>query len=303
MSFVPPYLKEGDCIGIVCPAGFMEFERAKTAIEVLREWGFKVKPGHTIMSDSKNYFSGTDEERRADLQQMLDDPDVKAVLCGRGGYGTSRIIDKIDFRKFKKHPKWVIGYSDITVLHAHLYSNYKIASLHAPMAAAFNENEYQNQFVQSLRLALCGKQTYYESAPHPFSRQGKASGDLVGGNLSLLTHLVGTASELKTKNRILFIEDIGEYIYSTDRMLMQLKRAGKLDKLAGLIVGGFTDVKDTVLPFGKTVEEVICDAVKEYHFPIAFGFPVSHNKENYALKIGVQHELIVKEDGVVLREK
>jgi muramoyltetrapeptide carboxypeptidase len=302
MTTIPKYLYEGDVIGIVCPAGYMDFEKAKTAIEVLRDWGFKVKLGQTILSESKNYFSGTDEERINDLQLMLDDPEIKAIFCGRGGYGTSRIIDRLSFKKFKVDPKWIIGYSDITVLHSHIYSKFRIASLHAPMAASFNNNEYENEYVQSLRQALTGRNMYYESAPHPFSHEGKASGDLVGGNLSLLAHLVGTRSELKTKNRILFIEDIGEYIYSTDRMLYQLKRAGAFKKLAGLIVGGFTEVKDTPLPFGKTVEEVIHEMFKDADFPVAFGFPVSHSRENYALKVGVRHELIVRPDGVVLRE-
>lgn len=302
MIKIPPYLDKGDCIGIVCPAGFMEFGKAKTAIETLREWGFQVKPGQTILGESTNYFAGTDEERLNDMQDMLDDPEVQAIFCGRGGYGTVRIIDRLDFSTFKKSPKWIIGYSDITVLHSHLYSNYKIASLHAPMAAAFNEEEYKNKYVQSLRFALSGRETYYDAAPHPFNLQGKATGDLVGGNLSLLVNLIGTDSQLPTKGRILFIEDIGEYIYSVDRMLHQLKRAGKLAKLAGLIVGGFTDVKDTPLPFGQTVEEVIRDVFAEYDYPKCFGFPVSHEKENYALKIGVKHDLIVKEDAVVLRE-
>ena len=251
MSTLPKYLKEGDCIGMVCPAGFMDFEKAKTAIEVLREWGFQLKLGHTITSDSNNYFSGTDEERTRDLQEMLDNPEVKAIFCGRGGYGSSRIIDKLNFKKFRKHPKWVIGYSDITVLHSHIYSNFDIASLHAPMASSFADDEYLNPYVQSLRYALLGKQTYYETAPHPFNRLGKSKGDLIGGNLSLISHLMGTSSELCTKGRILFIEDIGEYLYSTDRMLVQLKRAGKFKKLAGLIVGGFTDSKRHSSPFWK----------------------------------------------------
>ncbi len=302
MRKIPPYLDKGDCIGIVCPAGFMDFEKAKTAIETLREWGFIVKPGQTILSDSNNYFSGSDQQRLKDMQEMIDDPEVSAIFCGRGGYGTVRIIDQLDFVNLKKNPKWIIGYSDITVLHSHLYAKYKIASLHAPMAAAFNEDEHRNKYVQSLRYALLGRETYYDCAPHPFNVEGKAEGDLVGGNLSLIVNLIGTESELPTKGRILFIEDIGEYIYSIDRMLHQLKRAGKLDKLAGLIVGGFTDVKDTPLPFGQTVEEVIRDIFIEYDYPKCFGFPVSHERENYALKIGIPHELIVKEEGTVLRE-
>jgi muramoyltetrapeptide carboxypeptidase len=294
---IPPYLHKGDTIGLVCPAGFMPLEKAQTAIDTLQQWGFKVKTGKTVGSESKNYFSGTDEERLNDLQEMMDDKHIKAILCARGGYGTGRIIDKLSFKKFKKNPKWIIGFSDITVLHSHLYSNYKIASLHAPMAAAFNDEEYKNEYVQSLYLALVGTEANYKCETHEFNKAGIAEGRLAGGNLALLAHLVGTSSDINTKNKILFIEDIGEYIYNVDRMMYQLKRSGKLEKLAGLILGKFSDMKDTERPFGQTAEEVIRDVVKDYDYPVCFNFPVSHDKENYALKIGVKYTLTV--DAVV----
>ena len=302
MIKTPPYLKPGDTIGIVCPAGYMATAKAQTCIDTLQQWGYQVKVGKTLGSDSTTYFSGTDEERLHDFQAMLDDDAVKAILCGRGGYGMGRIIDRVNFRAFKKQPKWIIGFSDITVLHAHLYSNYKIASLHAPMAAAFNEEGYNNEYVQSLKHALEGKIARYHCGVHDFNRKGEAVGELVGGNLSLLAHLTGTPSDMKTKGRILFLEDVGEYLYNVDRMLYQLKRAGKLDKLAGLIIGGFTDNKDTERPFGKTVYEIIHDVVKEYDYPVCFDFPVSHEKENYALKVGAGYKLIVGKNKVILEE-
>jgi len=302
MIKIPPYLQKGDTIGIVCPAGAMPVEKVSECIRVLNEdWGFTTRVGKTV-GNMYNYFSGTDEERLADFQEMLDDDTVKAVLCARGGYGLGRIIDKIDFKKFKKQPKWIVGFSDITVLHSHLYSNYYISSLHAPMAAAFNEDGYKNEFVLSLKNALEGKKLKYSCPVHEFNRKGEAVGELVGGNLALLAHLVGTDSDIKTRGRILFIEDTGEYLYNIDRMLHQLKRSGKLSRLAGLIIGGFTDCKDTERPFGKTAFEIIMDIVKEYDYPICFDFPVSHTDRNYALKTGVGYKLKVTKSKVSLEE-
>ncbi|WP_127130773.1 S66 peptidase family protein [Pseudoflavitalea rhizosphaerae] len=302
MIRIPSYLQPGDTIGIVCPAGFMAKEKAQTCIEALQEWGYKVKVGKTLGSGSENYFSGTDKERLQDLQQMMDDDAVQAILCGRGGYGVGRIIDQINFKSFRKKPKWIIGFSDITVLHAHIYSNYKIATLHAPMAAAFNDEGFRNEYVLSLKKAMEGKKAKYSCAPHEFNQKGEAVGELVGGNLALLANITGTPSQLKTKGRILFIEDVGEYLYSIDRMLYQLKRSGQLEKLAGLILGGFTDMKDTERPFGKTLDEIIHELVKEYDYPVCFNFPVSHGKENYALKVGVGYKLKVGTNKVTLEE-
>lgn len=302
MIKIPPYLKKGDAIGITCPAGYMPREKAQNCIHTLQQWGFEVMVGKTLGSSSDNYFSGTDEERLFELQAMLDSNEIKAILCGRGGYGVSRIIDKIDFTKFRKNPKWIIGYSDITVLHAHIYSNLKIASLHAPMAAAFNDGVEENEFIQSLHKGFTGKKIKYRSSVYSFNKNGKAQGELIGGNLALLANMIGTASDINTKNKILFIEDIGEYIYSTDRMMQQLKRSGKLDKLAGLVIGSFTDAKDTERPFGKTVYQAIYDVIKEYDYPVCFNFPVGHAKENYALKVGGRYELKVSVKTVVLSE-
>ena len=302
MTTNPPYLQQGDTIGLVCPAGYMAIDKAQTCITVLQEWGYNVKVGNTLGKEAVNYFSGTDEERLADLQQMLDDDEVKAILCARGGYGTSRIIDRLDFKRFKENPKWIIGYSDVTVLLSHIYRNYKITSLHAPMAAAFNDEGYKNEYVQSLKDALEGKKIKYTIDVHELNRKGEAIGELVGGNLSMLTHLIGSSSEPKTKGRILFIEDIGEYYYKIDRMLLQLKRAGKLENLAGLIVGGFTDMQDTTLKFGQDVYDLIYDKIKEYDYPVCFNFPVGHQTNNYAMKIGAGFKLKVGKNKVTLEQ-
>jgi muramoyltetrapeptide carboxypeptidase len=302
MSVIPPYLKNGDTIGIVCPAGYMAMEKVQTCVETLQQWGYKVKLGKTVGSSSTTYFSGTDKERLHDFQHMLDNDEVNAVLCGRGGYGMGRIIDKIDFKKFRKNPKWIIGYSDITVLHCHLYSNFKISSLHAPMAGAFNEEGSKNEFVKSLKDVLEGKKIKYTCPPRMFNRNGEAKGELVGGNLALLAHLSGTPSDIKTRDRILFIEDVGEYSYNIDRMMYQLKRNGKLEKLAGLIVGGFTEMKDTERPFGKPVLDIIKDIISKYNYPVCYDFPVSHTDRNFALKIGVPYKFSVGDDKACLSE-
>ncbi len=302
MIQLPPYLQKGDTIGLVCPAGYMPFEKVKTCVQVLQEWGYNVKVGNTVGGGSMTYFSGTDEERLRDFQQMLDDQEVNAILCARGGYGTGRIIDQIDFKKFAKQPKWIVGYSDITVLHSHLFSNYYIASLHAPMAGAFNDEGFKNEYVLSLKNALEGKKIKYQVPAHEQNRKGEAVGELVGGNLALLAHLVGTDSDIKTKGKILFLEDVGEQLYNLDRMLIQLKRSGKLSKLAGLIFGGFTETKDTERPFGKSIYEILGELVAEYDYPVCYDFPVSHTDRNYALKIGVGYKLKVTKTKVTLEE-
>ena len=299
---ISPYLKKADTIGLTCPAGFMAAEKAQTCIDTLQAWGYKVIVGKRLGSDSANYFSGTDEERAGELQDMMDNPLIKAILFCRGGYGMGRIIDRLNFKKFKKNPKWIIGFSDITVMHTHLFSQYKIASMHAPMAAAFNDEGFKNEYVQSLRTALKGNKGNYSCAPNRNNKLGSATGKLIGGNLALLANVIGTPSDFSTKNCILFIEDIGEYLYNTDRMLYQLKRSGKLEGICGLIFGGFTDMKDTERPFGKTMDEILQDISAGLTIPVCFEFPVSHATENVALKIGVTYNLIVGTKKVSLKE-
>ncbi len=299
---IPPYLKKNDTIAITCPAGYMTADKATTCIETLQLQGYKVIAGKTLGSKSKNYFSGTDAERLKELQSFLDDKDIKAILFGRGGYGMGRIIDAIDFTAFIKNPKWLIGFSDITILHSHIFKNYKIATMHAPMAAAFNEEGYKNEYIGSLLAAIRGVKGNFKSARNKNNKYGSVKGKLVGGNLSLLVNAVGTASDIKTNNCILFIEDIGEQLYVADRMLYQLKRSGKLKNLAGLVVGGFTDMKDTDRPFGKNIYEIVSEIIATYNYPVCYDFPVSHKKENVALKVGIKYEFIVDKKGSTLKE-
>jgi len=298
----PPPLQPGDTIAIVCPAGYMPAEKAAACIRTLKKWGYKVIKGKTVGGRSKNYFSGTDAERLADLQGMLDDPAVKAILFGRGGYGTTRILDLIDWKRFLKKPKWIIGFSDITVLHGYMHEQLKVASIHGPMSGAFNEDDGMNRYTLSLKDSLEGKPVHYNAAYHTFDTTGKATAQVVGGNLCLMAHAIGTNAAYNTSGKILFIEDIGEQLYNIDRMMLQLKRAGKLEKLKGLIVGGFSDCKDTDRPFGKTAYEIIAHHVKECPYPKSFGFPVSHEKENVAIIIGKKYTLDVSLDGTVLSD-
>lgn len=300
---IPSYLQKGDTIGITCPAGYMPAAKAKTCITVLQQWGYEVLVGKTLGSKSKTYFSGTDEERLNEFQAMLDAPEVKAILCGRGGYGVGRIIDQLDFTAFKKNPKWIIGFSDISIFHAHINRNFKIATLHSSMASAFNDGGYKNKYVQSIKAALEGKKANYSCKTHRLNKTGKATAELIGGNLALITHLIGTKSDYQTKGKILFLEDIGEQHYNIDRMMHQLKRSGKLNDLAGLIIGGFTDMQDTERPFGKKVYNIIHELISEYKYPICFGFPVSHDKENLALKVGASYQLTVSKQTVQLKEQ
>jgi len=212
------------------------------------------------------------------------------------------IIDDLRFKQFVKKPKWIIGYSDITVLHSHIYSNFYISTLHSPMAAAFNDGGNINEYVLSLKDALEGKPEFFQNPVTNFCRKGDEEGELVGGNLAMLAHMVGTGSDIKTKSRILFIEDVGEYQYNIDRMMRQLKRAGKLEKLNGLIFGIFSDTKDTERPFGTLLHEMLWEIIKEYDYPVCFDFPISHTDKNYALKTGVRHRLKVGEKKITLEE-
>ena len=296
----PTYLKPGDTIAIVCPAGYLPAAKAKACINTLKKWGFKVTKGKTLGGKSKNYFSGSFEERLADLQNQIDDPSINAILCGRGGYGTTHLLDHIDWKKFKKNPKWIIGFSDITILHTYLLTEIGVASIHGPMANAFNEDNGINRYTLSLKDSLEGKPVHYTAKPHTQNTYGKATAPMVGGNLSLLAHAVGTNADVDTRGKILFIEDVGEQLYNVERMLLQLKRAGKLSKLKGLIVGGFTSNKDTDRPFGKNIEQVIYDVVREFKFPICFGFPISHEKENVAIIVGGTYRLDVSVHGTTL---
>ncbi|MGB4843816.1 MAG: LD-carboxypeptidase [Ferruginibacter sp.] len=293
---IPPYLKRGDIIGICCPAGFITAADIQPALQKLAEWGFTAKIGDSI--GKKNFtYGGTDEERLNDLQQLLNDKTIKAILFARGGYGGVRIIDKIDFKKFRREPKWIIGFSDATVFHSHINKNYRIASIHSKMCNSFPDDwskaeQLQKETIESINQCLKGEKMKYLFTPNEKNRTGLVTGELVGGNLKTLESLAGSKSDIQTTDKILFVEDTGEYLYSIDRMFWNLKRSGKLDKLKGLIVGGFKIKPDDAgEPFGKTLEEIVMEKVIEYDFPVCFDFPVGHQKNNYALKCGALHTL------------
>lgn len=282
---IPPYLKKGDTIGITCPASKADPKLIEYGSNIIRSWGYRVKKGETTRTRSHN-FSATDEQRINELQDMMDDDTIKAIIFGRGGYGVLRILDQLDFSHFKEHPKWICGYSDITALHLHIVHNYHIQTLHSLMCGGITPENKEDQYVSSLRDSLKGEPHYYTFPKNKLDREGIAEGRLIGGNLCLLAAICGSNSQPVMKDKILFIEDTGEYKYSIDRMMMTLKRAGWLQDLAGLIVGSFTNGKDTETPFGQTEWELIYDKVRTYKYPVAFGFPVGHQPENSALKEG-----------------
>jgi len=297
MAVLPPYLKPGDSIALIATARKISPEELLPSIELIESWGLNVVTAPNLYKQ-ENQFAGSDEDRAADLQWALDNENIKAILCVRGGYGTVRIIDKIDFSKFGKQPKWIIGYSDVTVLHQHIHTNFNVATLHATMPINFFKNE---EATESLRKALFGEQLNYEIKPHSLNREGNTEGELVGGNLSLIYALTGSKSDIETDGKILFIEDLDEYLYHVDRMMMNLKRSGKLSKLKGLVVGGMSDMKDNTVPFGKTAEEIIYDAVKEYNYPICFDFPAGHIDRNLSLVFGKKYSLNVSKNHIHLK--
>jgi muramoyltetrapeptide carboxypeptidase len=299
MNKTPAYLQPGAVIGITCPSGFVSAERISYCVEMLQSWGYSVKIGKTVGTEHF-YFSGNDDARLADLQAMMDDPEVDAILMGRGGYGMSRIIDRLDCTQFLQKPKWICGFSDITVLLNHLQAQYGIPSLHSPMCGAFRPETAFTDHILCFQKALRGEALQYTTPPSSFNRKGKTTAILTGGNVAILAHLTGSASEVDTDGKILFIEDIGEYRYNLDRMLLNLKRAGKLDNLKALLVGSFTDMQDTERPFGQSTEEIIFDKVKEYDYPVLFDFPCGHQDINYTLRMGMVHTLEVHDNGGLL---
>lgn len=296
---IPPYLLPGDTIGITCPAGYITQAEIEPAITQIKSWGFNLVIGKTV--DARNFtFGGTDEERLLDLQQMLDDPNIKAIMCARGGYGAIRIIDQLNFSTYKSSPKWLIGFSDITILHSHINTNYRVATIHSKMCNSFPSDwakaePIQIETINSIQKALKGDKMQY-TAPYNFNnRIGVSIGELIGGNLRCIENLAGSKSEINTQGKILFLEDTGEYLYSIDRMFYNLKRSGKLAELKGLIIGGFkVKTDDEGENFGKTLIEIVLDKVKEYNYPVCFDFPVGHQRANFALKCGVKHRLDIQ---------
>lgn len=303
----PPFLKTGDVIGITAPAGYITRDEIRSAVQKMESWGYKIKIGDTI--DKRDFtFGGTDEERTKDLQQMLDDPQIKAIMCARGGYGVVRIIDKLNWEKFKTKSKWIIGFSDVTVIHSHLNKNFGIASIHSKMCNSFPDDwslaePIQIETIESIQLALSGQKMKYTATPNPQNKLGTAEGVLIGGNLKMLETLAGSRSDINTAGKILFVEDTGEYMYSVDRMFWNLKRTGKLSQLKGLIVGGFKiKVDEDADDFGRTLQDTVLEKIKAYRYPVCFDFPVGHQKNNYALKCGVKHRLNISPDTVTLNE-
>ncbi len=287
----PPPLVAGDTVAIVATARKVSRDEMAPAIGILQQWGLQVTEGKNLYAD-KNQFAGDDSLRAEDFQWALDNPKIKAVLFARGGYGSVRIIDRIDFSEFKKKPKWLIGFSDITTIHTHVHSHLNVVTLHAPMAINFPKTP--DAVLNQIKDFLWGNNVVLNAPAHPLNRMKNATGQLIGGNLSILYSLASSASDIDTKGKILFLEDLDEYLYHIDRMMMQLKRSGKLHGLAGLVVGAMSDMKDNTIPFGKTAEEIIAEHVSEYDFPVCFGFPAGHITENNPLAMGGYAELIVE---------
>lgn len=294
----PSKLVPGSTIGILCPAGAIPMEKVTICAQVLATWGYQVRIGKTVGTQF-GHFAASDLDRQNELQSMMGDPEIHAILCARGGYGLSRIVSQLDFTKIKAHPKWVIGFSDITILHAAL-QKHGIQSIHGPMSAGFGKGDAGLPYIMALKQMLEGATLPVEAKAHPANRLGHSEGILVGGNLCLMTHLIGGENQLDTKGKILCIEDVGEYYYNVDRMLIQCKNAGLLDGLAGLVVGGFTEMKDDATAFGETVIEIIQRITKGATYPICFDFPISHDLNNMPVQLGATYQLAVTENAAVL---
>jgi muramoyltetrapeptide carboxypeptidase len=294
----PPQLAPGNTIGILCPAGAIPLEKVTICAQVLESWGYQVRIGKTV-GTKFGHFAASDLDRQNELQSMMDDPEIHAILCARGGYGLSRIISELNFTKIKAHPKWVIGFSDITILHAALQKQ-GIQSIHGPMSAGFGKGDAGLPYIMALKQMLEGAALPVEAKAHPANLLGHSEGNLVGGNLCLMTHLIGGENQLDTKGKILCFEDVGEYHYNVDRMLIQCKNAGLLDGLAGLVVGGFTEMKDEAAEFGETVIDMILRITKGANYPICFDFPISHDLNNMPVQLGATYQLAVTENATVL---
>tara|TARA_B110000008_G_scaffold219618_1_gene219522 strand:- start:102 stop:1100 length:999 start_codon:yes stop_codon:yes gene_type:complete len=290
----PEYLKKGDTVAIVAPSGVLKNYNGYMlkAKELLKSWGLEVSIGENVFNDN-GHFAGTDNQRSADFQLALDDKAIKAIWCARGGYGAMRVIDNLNFEKYKENPKWIIGYSDITAVHNDLHNN-KSESIHGIMCKSLEKIDIDNnESISLLKKTLFGEKLSYTIEGNNYNIEGNSNGQLIGGNLTLLHCLLGSESSIDTNGKILFIEDLGEYLYHIDRMLISLKRAGYFDNCKGLIVGDFTDLRKNTTPFGRDLKELILDIVKEYDFPVSFGFPAGHGEKNYPMILGREINLEV----------
>ena len=290
----PEYLKKGDTVAIVAPSGVLKNYNGYMlkAKELLKSWGLEVSIGENVFNDN-GHFAGTDNQRSADFQLALDDKAIKAIWCARGGYGAMRVIDNLNFEKYKENPKWIIGYSDITAVHNDLHNN-KSESIHGIMCKSLEKIDIDNnESISLLKKTLFGEKLSYTIEGNNYNIEGNSNGQLIGGNLTLLHCLLGSESSIDTDGKILFIEDLGEYLYHIDRMLISLKRAGYFDNCKGLIVGDFTDLRKNTTPFGRDLKELILDIVKEYDFPVSFGFPAGHGEKNYPMILGREINLEV----------
>jgi muramoyltetrapeptide carboxypeptidase len=305
---IPPYLQSGDTIGITCPAGHISLEEIQPSIEVMQSWGLKILIGETV-GKKWGTFGGTDQERIDDFEKMLRNTTVKAIMCARGGYGIVRIIDAIHLDLLEDNPKWIIGFSDVTVLHSHINSNQRIATIHSKMCNSFPDvwqtaEKLRKDSIISIQKALFGEAVNYNIIPNSNNIIGIAEAEVIGGNLRTLENLDATISDIQTKGKILFLEEVEEPIYNVDRMFWNLKRTGKLAELKGLIIGGFK-IKPDDSPedaFGLSLYEIISEKTKEYNYPICFDFPVGHQVNNFAIKCGVKHRLSVSENEVIFKE-
>jgi muramoyltetrapeptide carboxypeptidase len=295
----PPYLQPGDEVAILSPASFPPTENWKKGVEVLESWGLTVRTAPNYLAQHFG-LGGTDEERLSDLQQMLDDPTIKAIFPIRGGYGSSRLLDSVDFTGFISNPKWIIGFSDITALLCEV-DRLGFASIHGPMPHNFCQKGGESALKNLHTLLFEGKLSI-DSVTHPLNRIGEASAEMIGGNLSLLCHLIGSPTFANTEGKILFLEEIGERLYHVDRMLLQLKRAGLFQNLAGLIVGGFTDCQEASLSIGKSAFELVAEHTSGTSYPIAFDFPAGHIPNNQPLLFGSKTKLLVNSSGIQLTD-
>lgn len=300
MTKKPNLLREGDKIGIVATARKISIEELVASIKLFKSWGIEPIIGNSIGLEN-DQFAGSDQERARDMQNFLDNKNIKAIFCARGGYGTVRIIDKLDFTKFSQNPKWIIGYSDPTVLLSHIYYKYNIESIHGIMPVNIIEEEFSCDAIISLRTILFEGSNRIISKPQNTNRKGRAEGDLIGGNLSVLYSLLGSKSFGDTKDKILLIEDLDEYLYHIDRMMQGLDRAGKLKDIRGLIVGGLCDMNDNTVPFGKSAQEIVLETIEKYNFPVAFNIPIGHiGGRNHACLIGRKTSLIIGDDSIII---